>query len=848
MEGFVILLIVVLMILVLALRSNTVRGFRMQKEEVRKQKENLERLQRSVDQISGNLEKLISKQNRALDTEEQEVKPDSEPIVTAPEAPVPTPHLDTLVESFEEDELVEEVIEKILATEDFEEEDFTESVQNEAKASQPKIVITNRVPSSRIKEKKKSFFDKYPDIERFIGENLINKLGIVILVFGIGFLVKYAIDKNWINEAARVAVGVLSAGALIGLAHRLRKNYKSFSSVLIGGGLALLYFTITLAFHTEGYPLYEKQSLTFVILVLITLFAVFLSILYDRVEIAILAILGGFGSPLMVSTGSGNYIVLFSYLIVLNVGMLVLSYFKRWRLVNIVAFVLTVLLFGSWLSGEMMDGDTSTFAGALFYASGFYVIFFLMNVVYNIKYNLEFKAGDIALILSNTFLFFAYSMIMLADIHDGDYQGLYAVVIAIFNFGFAYYVHKREKKNSNLLYLLIGLVFTFITLAVPLQLQENYITLFWSVEAVLLLWLAQKSGFSIMKLGSLVVTGLMLISLLMDWETNYYIPYNMIEVGYEKIGLAFNKMTLTWVVSVLSFFASIWLLRKKEDNFVFRIPSEYYKWLLTAVILAVIYTGGFLELQYQFSFYFKEDTSLTIILFAFTTVYLLGLNIFAFKAQQRVIKLIASYLSILFVLVFLYTLSTSYTQAAYMFFNTAEYHLDFILMLRWVSIISVYGIAYFLFRNVNVMNEFKRNNLYKGNVAFLVFVVIYLLSSDLDVIAILISGGKEILYHTQKTGYAILWAVISFVLMIIGMRNKEQILRVLSLLLFGITIAKLFIYDISNFPEGGKIIAFILLGVLLLVISFMYQKVKRIFLDDQEKNEINEGESTDEEN
>ena len=88
------------------------------------------------------------------------------------------------------------------------------------------------------------------DLEKWIGEHLIAIIGIGVLVLGLVFFVKYAIDKNWINEIGRVCIGVLSGAALITLAHKLRKTYRTFSSILVGGGIAVLYFTITIAFRT----------------------------------------------------------------------------------------------------------------------------------------------------------------------------------------------------------------------------------------------------------------------------------------------------------------------------------------------------------------------------------------------------------------------------------------------------------------------------------------------------------------------------------------------------------------------------------------------------------------------
>ncbi|MPT33347.1 MAG: DUF2339 domain-containing protein, partial [Chryseobacterium sp.] len=156
-----------------------------------------------------------------------------------------------------------------------------------------------------------NFKENNPDIEKFIGENLINKIGILILVLGISFFVKYAIDKDWINEPARVGIGILAGALVMGIAHRLRKNYSAFSSVFVAGAISIFYFTIGIAFH--DYHLFS-QTVAFVIMVVITIFSVFVSVSYDRKELAVLSLIGGFAVPFMVSTGEGNYKILFTYI------------------------------------------------------------------------------------------------------------------------------------------------------------------------------------------------------------------------------------------------------------------------------------------------------------------------------------------------------------------------------------------------------------------------------------------------------------------------------------------------------------------------------------------------------
>ncbi len=827
MEALSILIIIVLIVVLIKLNSFKKKN----SMEIKDLQKSLKDIDRKINIIGQNLANNIEKDNEGASKETaqtyQAVKSKTDEkiqseIIVEKEKLISEEKKEQL-ELEENEQIIQERIKQITETK---KEDVSSSIKKAP-------VKTSPIIKPKLKKKKKTFLEKNPDLEKFIGENLINKIGIVILVLGLGFLVKYAIDKNWINEIGRVAIGVLSATALIGLAHKLRKGYKPFSSVLIGGGLALLYFTITLAFHTEGYPLYQQQTTTFIILILITIFAVFLSITYNRIEIAILAILGGFGSPLMVSTGSGNHIVLFSYLTVLNVGMLVLSYYKKWRLVNIVSFILTMLLFGSWLASEIFDARYSKFSSAIIFATVFYVIFFLMNIIYNIKYKLNFKVGDILLLLSNTFIYFSFVMIMLQHIGNGMYNGLFAVLLGVFNFGFAYFVHKRQEQNKNLFYLLIGLVFTFITLAVPLQLKGNYITLFWATESVLLLWLSQKSNFKIMKVGSVIVLALMFISLIMDWQNNYN-TYSFLGDDYVKeFKIVFNKMFITSMFAAASLIATSFLLKKETDEKAWFLPIKEYKLVIPFLTIVILYIGGLLEVNYQAYHYFVNYISREVATITYNAVFILLLLIFAYKKNIKEITVFSVFASIIFVFIFLYSISTTYASSIYAIIENVGSMHSILLIFRWLSIISVYLISVLIFKLSKRIEFLNNKNFSKLSIVFLVFTILYILSADLDTIGLLITKNIDILQDTQKTGYTILWGVSSFILMILGMKLKKQTLRIFSLALFAITLIKLFVYDISNISEGGKIIAFILLGVLLLVISFMYQKVKKLVADDE---------------
>ena len=209
--------------------------------------------------------------------------------------------------------------------------------------------------------------------EEFIGGNLFGKIGIFVLVVGIGLFVKYAIDNEWINEVSRTILGFATGSGLLVVAARLRKKYRAFSSLLAGGAFATFYVTVAVAYHY--YQLFS-QPVAFVILVVLTVFMAVLSVLYDRRELAVIALLGGYIAPFLTSSGDGNYMVLFSYIAILNLGMFVLSLFKKWVELPMISFFSTCLIMFVFLMNTGVI-DPNMALRLLLFALLFYVIFLL---------------------------------------------------------------------------------------------------------------------------------------------------------------------------------------------------------------------------------------------------------------------------------------------------------------------------------------------------------------------------------------------------------------------------------------------------------------------------------------
>ncbi|GAA4784387.1 DUF2339 domain-containing protein [Olivibacter ginsenosidimutans] len=695
---------------------------------------------------------------------------------------------------------------------------------------------TSSTPTSKtkvLKEPRPTFWQRNPDLEKFIGENLFNKIGIAILVIGMGFFLKYAIDKEWINEIGRAFIGLLCGAALIALAHRLRNTFSAFSSVLIGGGIAILYYTITISF--QEYHLIN-QSIAFVLLILITAFTVLLAIRYDRKELAILAILGGFSSPLMISTGGGSYKVLFTYILLLDTGMLVLAYFKKWNLVTIVSFVATAILFGSWLAGKVIGEPGAPYGGALVFASLFYLVFLAMTVVNNLKARTKFNAAEISLLLANTFLYLGAGLLLLSYIHEGQFRGLFVALMGVLNFVFAYTLYKNGRADKILVYLFIGLVLTFVSLVAPIQLKGHYITLFWASETVLLLWLAEKSELNILRKTAFLVLGLMLISLIMDWQNYYHLGYNL-----EHRFPILNRAFITSAFAVASIGAFRYLYNKQMQYNAteavdrqlphdWGINAQQLQLPLQVLLLFVLYVGLLLELNNQLAFYMPQVQTIANGIYHY--LWLTALS-FRIKRQTKfmapILVMIGAFMLLLYPMLYNHEIIAVRMQYLTHQMGIGYFMLHYVLIASFIS--SLLGV-----RNQLRLTGFKQGKTYFAWGACILLV--YLCSTELDHILVLARFHQAqdlwpIVNESHGVGYAILWGVSSFLLMYFGMLWKSRTVRIISLSLFGITLLKLFLIDLRGLSEGGKIAAFLSLGVLLLVISFMYQRLKVLLLKDE---------------
>ena len=677
------------------------------------------------------------------------------------------------------------------------------------------------------------FKERNPDLEKFIGENLINKIGILILVLGISYFVKFAIDKDWINEPARVGIGILAGSLVLFIAHRLRQKYAPFSSVLVAGAIAIYYFTIAIAFHE--YQLFGQQ-VAFMIMVLITAFSCLISLSYNRMELAILSLVGGFLVPFMVSTGSGNYLVLFTYIVILDIGILALAYFKRWHVVQVLAFVFTILLFGSWVVNEMSVLDPP-YLGALIFGFVFYLIFIAITVINNLRTKGSFTKIQLAMLSLNNFVFYGIGILILSE-YKPEFNGLFTVFLAVLNMAYALLLYKKFGLDKTAIYLLIGLTLTFITLAIPVQFSGNNITMFWAAEAVLLLWLSQKSQIKSYRFAAVILHFLMLVSLFMDW------------FGYmdwvAPLAPVLNPIFIAGVLVVTSLVGVGYLLRHETQSLskfglTFK-PQPYRKF---TIILAIItgYFVGLFEVGHQaYARYVFTDFLAILVLY-----HLLFIAIFCavlYRNKKTWSKILISVLMIINIVLFTFVfMRIPFLEHDNNMLNGTQNQTAYYLHLLSLVLI-VYFWYLLIISNKDQLFSMVRKTWAIWAAVFVMVVIastemviqgLYFMDTSIELTRFGYDAKLEMVSAVRskiiKTGFPVLWGIMAFVLLIVGIKKQVQHLRIIALTLLGLTIVKLFVYDINNVSETGKIIAFILLGVLILIISFVYQKLKFLVVD-----------------
>lgn len=641
---------------------------------------------------------------------------------------------------------------------------------------------------------------KETNYEKFIGENLFGKIGILVFIIGIGFFVKYAIDQNWINETARTILGYAVGAGMLVLAERLHRRYHAFSSLLAGGAFGVFYLITAIAFHY--YELFS-QTVSFVILCATTVFMSVVSILYDRRELAVTALVGGFLAPFIVSTDSGSIITLQTYISILNVGMFCLAMYKKWGILPVVAFCFTYIIL--WMT-TLTSGDLATpvcYIILLAFATLFYLIF-LLPVIFILRTQCSgnMRRAMLTVVTADSFLYLLYGNYVLEHCDTAFAKdGFIAFFIAVVNLAVYLYLRFRIAGQNTLRNFMLALTITFVSIGIPMQFDTANLVMLWAAEAVLLLWLFTREKDRIFEVGTVVLSLLTIASLLF-----YRLLGTPLADPGDFLFLNGNFLVMLFI-SAVAFVVAIILQRNRE------LFSEDRRLIAYSPCNAVAYAVGFGILYVAFwdDFHIHVGSPVADYASLLSANVLLCVGAFVLRNRFGMDRYKVPYD------VTVYLAAGLYAAAVW---NNASTEAD---LLRWIMTFVTIAYLAYVMRGLLLATPDNRNQ----HTEFAIIATLVWLTGT----RLLVTSFHE---ENFSTAFSLSLGLAAFILMCAGMRYHSKEVRIVSLAEFGIVLGKLIFNDVWTMSALGKIIVFISLGILLLTLSFLYQKLKDVLFNEDE--------------
>jgi len=799
--------------------------------------------------------------------------------------------------------------------------------------------------TSQFEDSVSKFFAKYTesarsDLENFIGENLISKIGILILIIGIGIGVKYSIDNNLISPLTRIIIGYIFGFGLVGLAIKLKAKYHNFSAVLISGGMATMYFVTYFA-----YSLYSliPQITAFGLMAKFTLLTVSAALFYNRQVIAHIGLVGAYAVPFLLSNNSGNYLFLFIYMAMLNAGILAISLRKDWKPLFYTASAFTWLIFAGWLVSRYVPTEhfylAITFLGVFFsifyaiklipllsednkpgaeritatiatvgiffafslaisvsiaqtihlwaffsflavsslailltsyksigkwliylvypaswfifvvwffdrydpslhfqlaaiFASVFFVLFYSASLAYRLmSEDFEF-IENAGCVLTNSFLYYGLGYSILDGSETtSNFLGVYTAAHGLFHLGVAQIVNRLKPAPNDVVQVLTILILTFASIVIPVQFDGNFVTVIWAAEAAFLFWMGRTRGVKLFECFAYPVMALACMSLLADWTLAIGEVHRPIVNG--------NFITALVVVAA---FAFIFIVNRDEQNEA-AIPTELIwplGYVFAVIAVFVFYNAFRIEIGNYYDVkkaVIESDTGsygayvdlgyLNIIWQINYTLFFLAVMgiVNQLRLRSRSLALVNSVLAV--VVLFLFSTVVMYLFSELRFsFQRFDGSLSdrTNLAIRYISYIFAGGMIFVLYRYVR--DELLHKWLNANSLLLIFEAVFYLFVFIVASCELVNLMGQYYLADATKLGLTIFWGVYALAMIVLGIAWDKKHLRVAAIVLLGVTLAKLFFYDISELGTIPKTILFVTLGITLLVISFLYTKYK----------------------
>jgi uncharacterized membrane protein len=416
-------------------------------------------------------------------------------------------------------------------------------------------------------------------LESRVGSQWFNRIGILAILIGMAWFLRLAIDNHWIGPLGRVLIGLLSGTGLILWSERFRgKGYVAFAYSLKAIGSGTLYLSLWAAFS-----LYQliPASVAFLAMIAVTAFNGYLAWSQDAELLALYAIVGGLSTPLLVSTGGNHEVTLFSYLLMLDIAVLILVTLRPWSRLLFGAFLGTVVFVLGWWTTFYTQAQIGRTA---FFLTCFFLIFAFAPRLVRLKIPAEDGSSTAwdylamaVLPIANAALGFL-AFYALFDRATIDWAGPWIAVAFA-----AFYLLLLRLRATNGLHesplilssLHLSTAVVFLTIAIPLKAHGRWLTIGWLVEGAALLWASTRTRSLLLRALSVFCLVLGLFALLTVNPAASTTPF-------------FNQRFGTFCVAIAVFAFTLWLARKAppEDR-----PQDPLSWPVIAAAAILLING-----------------------------------------------------------------------------------------------------------------------------------------------------------------------------------------------------------------------------------------------------------------
>lgn len=660
-------------------------------------------------------------------------------------------------------------------------------------------------------------------MEFAVASNWLLRIGIVILVMGGGFFLKYSVEHGFLSERARVGLSVLGAVGLVAAGTRLLgSKYRLLGQGLMGGGIALLYFAV---FAAHAYYHLVAAVPAFAWMAFVTLVAGVLAVRHNSILTAVLGILGGYGTPVMLQTGVVNFPGLLGYLLVLGAGVLGMSVWKNWRLLSYLSFVCTYALFAA----AMRAYDASYFWQVMPFSIAFFVLFSTVVFLFNLVHRQKSTLLEVLALWINAGIFFTASYLLVTGrYHETSYVAAVTLGLTLFYVAHVYYFLVRRLHDRELMLSFTALAAFFLTVTLPLVLSREWITVSWAVQAWVMLWVAGKLDSQFLRHVAYLLYAIVLGRfLLYDLRTQYVTAAPSPDVLPSAYLWALLERGMIFGVPVASLAAACRLLGRPPAaaSLAVNPGNDIAPWIdqprairsSIGLALALLFVYLHFELARTFAYCYPPVRLpiLTLLWAAFALPCL-----FAYRATPK-----RSYLALLTLVVagmlvklYVYDLPSwrltgnIYRIESYSFVDAGMRCLDF----GAVVALFCYAVA-MLPRDAGARHP---RSLFAALAVGMAFIW-----STLEL--------NTYLHHyvpgLQAGGVSILWSLFALGLILVGIRRDARTLRFAGLGLFAVVAWKIFFVDLARLDQLYRIVAFLLLGIVVLCGSLVYLKYRHRF-------------------